>query len=703
MTPSLAIILQWSYGTAAVLYGGYALWLAGDRRRRDMRDWALLAAIGLGAAWALAVLVYATLDASIWLIANGTADILRDGAWFAFLLALMDRSVKDSAEARARDTWLMRIAVAIVLWGLAAQALLAGDSFMFGPPARVAAYDTLASAVFMLILVEQIFRNTAETSRWAIMPLCLGLAGAAAFAVSLYADALLFNQMDLDIWGARGFVHALALPLIVLSISRHGGAATRIAVSRHVMFRSVALIVSGIYLLFMAAAGYYVRYFGGEWGRALQAALLVAGALLLLLIVFSGSTRAKMRVLISKHFFKYRYDYREEWLKFTKALSSRDDQGEMGQQVVRGLANLVESPAGELWLRDAEGKSFIPSARWNMPASPGVEDVGGDLARFLSNSGWVVNLEEYRFSPDRYGGLRLPRWLSDIPNAWLIVPLTTGADLIGYVVLVTARTPIDVNWEVNDLLKTVGRQAASFLGQMQATEALLEARKFDAFNRMSAFVVHDLKNIVTQLSLMVRNAERHRDNPEFQSDMLMTVEHSVERMKQLMMQLREGTTPIDARHRVELDGVIRRIEQTKSGQHPGLEVEIAECLAAQGHEDRLERVIGHLVQNAIDATVNGGRVWIKLGRQDDQALIEIGDTGRGMTPEFVRERLFKPFQTTKPTGMGIGAYESQQYVHELGGHVLVDTTPEAGTRMRLLLPLFKAGSDAKTDPQRDVA
>ena len=180
------------------------------------------------------------------------------------------------------------------------------------------------------------------------------------------------------------------------------------------------------------------------------------------------------------------------------------------------------------------------------------EPADSEFARFLSETGWVVNLEEFRSSPERYRELRLPLWLSELPNAWLIIPLANGSELIGFVILATARTRIDVNWEVNDLLKTAARQAATFLGQMQATEALLEARKFDAFNRMSAFVVHDLKNIVAQLSLMLKNAERHRDNPEFQKDMLMTVEHSVERMKQLMMQLREGTTPVDAPHGVDL-------------------------------------------------------------------------------------------------------------------------------------------------------
>jgi putative PEP-CTERM system histidine kinase len=319
------------------------------------------------------------------------------------------------------------------------------------------------------------------------------------------------------------------------------------------------------------------------------------------------------------------------------------------------------------------------------------------LCRFLLDSGWVINLEEYRSLPRRYDGLELPSWLVEVPNAWLVVPLTTGSELIAFVVLATARTRIDVNWEVNDLLKTAARQAGAFLGQMQASEALLEVRKFDSFNRMSAFVVHDLKNIVAQLSLMLKNAERHRENPEFQKDMLMTVNHSVERMRKLMMQLREGATPLDGPRGIDLADVVRRIQTAKSGQGRDVELNIEERLIARGHEDRIERVVGHLVQNALDATENGGRVWLRLARQGTHALIEVGDTGRGMSPDFVRERLFKPFQTTKPTGMGIGAYESFQYVHELGGKLSVDSAVDIGTQVDLLLPLFDAGSGVASD------
>jgi len=697
MNPNFTTVAAWGYGIAGFGYAAFALYLRFGLRG-GLRGLALLTAVGLTAAWAFLGLAFALAQAPILFALGAVVDVLRVGAWFAFLLLLVERGGSSTAAVApagsSRTTWLLPVAGALVVLGVLAQGAVALRLQVFGDPGRLALFDSLALTVFGLMLVEQLFRNAPEDARWSIKPLCLGLAGGFVFDLYLFADALLFSRVDPDVWSVRGLVHALVLPLIAVSAARNRDWTFAIALSRRVVFHSTALLVSGIYLLFMAGAGYYVRYFGGNWGPALQVALLFAGLLGLGVIAFSGSLRAKLRVIVSKHFFSYRYDYRDEWLRFTQALSARGGPHQLGQDVVKGLADMLESPAGSLWLRDTPGHYFVQAGRWNMPADSAAEPTDSAFARFLSDTGWVVNLEEFRSSPERYRELRLPLWLSELPNAWLIIPLANGGELIGFVILATARTRVDVNWEVNDLLKTAARQAATFLGQMQATEALLEARKFDAFNRMSAFVVHDLKNIVAQLSLMLKNAERHRDNPEFQKDMLMTVEHSVERMKQLMMQLREGTTPVDAAHGVDLAAVVERIRRAKSSQRPIPDVRIEATVIASGHENRLERVIGHLVQNAIDATDKDGRVWIRLAKQDGLALVEVGDTGHGMTPEFVRERLFKPFQTTKETGMGIGAYESMQYVQELGGRVQVDSTLDVGTQVRLLLPCVASPAGA---------
>jgi putative PEP-CTERM system histidine kinase len=481
----------------------------------------------------------------------------------------------------------------------------------------------------------------------------------------------------------------LMVPLLLLASTRRGDWIAKIQVSRKAAFHSLTLLLAGLYLIFVSGVGYYVRYFGGEWGRALQLGLVVFGLLLLIVLAFSGTVRAKLRVFFGKHFFRYRYDYREEWLRFTKTLSGQNSPQETGQQVVRGLADLLESPGGALWMRNRGDPSFSQTARWNLALSEVKEEATSALCQFMASSGWVINLEEYRSFPRRYGQLTLPVWLQKIEQAWLIVPLTVGVEMIGFVVLARARARLDVNWEVNDLLKTASRQAASFLAQMQATEALLEVRKFDAFNRMSAFVVHDLKNIVTQLSLMLKNAQRHSNNPEFQQDMLMTVENSLDRMRQLMLQLREGATPPGTAVGVDLCDIIERISAVASGRGRLLEVDLVDRIGTRGHAERLERIIGHVVQNAFDATGAAGKVWLKLDRQAGQARIEVGDTGLGMTQEFIRDRLFKPFQTTKQAGMGIGAYESFHYVQELGGKIEVDSALNRGTKVTILLPLFE--------------
>lgn len=695
MGSGIAIITAWSYGLAGVVYGAFALYLASGRNGGERRRALFVAALSCEL-WAAAGLAFALSGEALYLAASLLADVLRFGGWYFFLLVLLrvghGDAVADGTVATARWPRMTAAAVALVGLGVAVQLAILLEPALGASLQRLALLDSLAMAVFGLVLVEQLFRTAASDSRWSIKPLCLGLAGAFLYDLYLYSEALLFNQLDLDAFSIRGFVHALVVPLVAVSTIRSRDWKTRLVLSQRAAMQSATLLIVGVYLLFMAAAGYYVRYFGGDWGRAFQLALLFAALLALGVLAVSGSMRAKLRVLIGKHFFSYRYDYREEWLRFTQTLSSQDGFSGMGAHAVRGLADMVESPAGALWLKDPSGRFFAQAASWNLPASTATEAADSALCHFLVDSGWVINLEEYRSLPRRYQGLALPEWLLAIPNAWLVVPLATGSELIGFAVLATARTRLDVNWEVNDLLKTAGRQAGAFLGQMQATEALLEARKFEAFNRMSAFVVHDLKNIIAQLSLMLKNAERHRDNPEFQKDMLETVEHSVERMRQLMMQLREGATPVEGPRGVDLSDVIRRIQSARAAQGREVDVELSERLLAKGHEDRIERVIGHVVQNALDATEVEGRVWVTLARFDDQARVEVGDTGHGMTPEFVRERLFRPFQTTKPAGMGIGAYESFQYVQELGGKVTVDSTVGAGTRVTLWLPLFEAAT-----------
>ena len=688
-------LIAWSYGLVGACYLAFSLRLLQLGYLRQPREPAklwLFAAIALCGLWGGLFWLAATSRQAIYLLGSDLADLARYIAWVFFLLVLLRKQAGDKLPPGM--AWLPRLSVAVIVFCLFSKLPLFYRFELLGDARRLLLYGATAMPVLMLVLVEQLFSNVTEDSRWNVKPICLGLAGLALFDIYMYSQSLLFNRLDEDARNIRGAVHALMLPLLVLASTRRANWLAKIELSRTAAFHSATLLLAGAYMLFVAGVGYYVRYFGGEWGRALQLGVVFSALLMLILLALSGSVRASLRVFLGKHFFRYRYDYREEWLRFTKTLSQQQSPQQMGQQIVRGLADLLESPGGGLWMRNRGESSLSQFACWNLARSEIKEDLQSPLCQFMVNSGWVVNLEEYRSYPRRYGAMKLPQWLQQLEQAWLIVPLFVADEMIAFVVLARSRARMEVNWEVNDLLKTAGRQAASFLAQMQATEALLEARKFDAFNRMSAFVVHDLKNIVTQLSLMVKNAQRHSQNPEFQRDMMLTVENSLDRMRQLMMQLREGATPPGTNVGVDLCEIVHRIAQVAKNRGRQLNIEVLDRVGTRGQEERLERVIGHVVQNAFDVTGQGGTVKVTLSREASQAQIKVSDTGQGMTQEFIRERLFKPFQTTKQAGMGIGAYESFQYVQELGGKIEVTSQIDVGTQVTILLPMFELHTES---------
>jgi putative PEP-CTERM system histidine kinase len=696
---NLLLAAVWSYALAAATFVAFAVRLS-LRWRGGLCASLILSAVVASALWAGAHAALGLWPTALaWGVA-GSLDTVRYALWFAFLLALGTgaRAGRAGAEKLIVPWWL----VAAVALGLLSSFALPDREPMrslFGTRAPMAAYAVnVAFAVVGLVLVERLYRGAAEHARWAVKPLCLGLGAIFGFDLFYYSDAMLFGRHDVNFWIARGIAHALVIPFLAIAAARNPAWTIEMHLSRGAVLRSTALLVSGLLLLAIAAAGYVVRFAGGEFGKALQIEFLFAALLLFALAVLSGSFRSKLKVFVSKHFFSYRYDYREEWLRFTRTLSADGSPQGVQQRSINALADLVESPGGALWLRQGD-QSFRPAARWNMPAVSAVEPADGSLGSFLERTGWVIDLQEYAATPERYPRLSLPDWLGCLPAVWLVVPLPSRTGLVGFVVLLTPRASIKVDWEVLDLLKTAGRQAASYLGQIQMTEALLEARKFDAFNRMSAFVVHDLKNLIAQLSLMLRNAERHKNNPAFQRDMLMTVGNVVERMNKLMLQLRTGAVPVEKPRPVDLESIIRGVCAAKAEQKAPIEMDLVAGISALGHPDQLEHVIGHLVQNALDATSGDGKVAVKLRRDGDAAVIEVIDNGVGMTPEFVRDRLFRPFQTTKAAGMGVGVYESSQYVTGLGGMIQVDSTPEVGTQIRVLLPLGRDGAVASLEPK----
>jgi putative PEP-CTERM system histidine kinase len=691
-----------SYGLAAIAFGALTALLMSSWRGR-VQGALLAASSAFTALWAAAAAFQIFAGRPPYVLVD-VLEVLRDGAWLAFLILLLG-AARRASPAFTRTLRFITAALGVFCLVVIAILLLRQPS-VFEEFSGASYFADILGRVILsvagIVTVEQLYRNVLPQQRWGVKFLCLGAGGLFAYDFYLYSDAMLFKRLDVAIWDARGIINAFAVPLVAVSAARNPDWSLDVTVSRRVLFHSATLFGAGVYLLGMAAAGYYIRFVGGQWGAVFQVTFLFGALILLMIVLFSGTVRARLKVFLSKHFFSYRYDYREEWLRFTHTLSEGEPGVQLRERSIQAIAQLVESPAGALWLRQ-DSEEFQRAAHWNLPDGRGTLSVGSPLAQFLEHRQWVIDLDELEAYPERYDDLTPPELLHAIPRIWLVVPLILHENLLGFVILARSRGQITLNWEVSDLLKTAGRQVASYLAQLEAANALLVARQFDSFNRMSAFVVHDLKNLVSQLSLLLSNAQKHKHNPEFQDDMLQTVGHSVEKMKRLLLQLRSGNPIPEKPMALALVEVLKQAIAGQDGSpiKPKLVADgIAPLVVA--NRERLTRVLGHLVKNAIEATPAQGQVSVRVASMGKFAIIEVADTGRGMTEQFIRDKLFRPFESTKETGMGVGTYECQQYVQELGGRIEVSSIESKGSTFRVYLP--QSSEEAQQSlPERGVA
>lgn len=662
-------------------------------RGRPSSDDLLILAVALTAVWAAAAALAfrrgAPVAALPWVL-----EVVRDAGWLAYLMRLLLRGAPERAR---RWPYLLGAAGALCVTVAVLDVVLTPQA-----PRAAHGYDRdlvfaghLILALAGLGLVENLFRNTPEERRWNIKFVCFGVGGLFAYDFFLYSHALLFRHIDTELLAARGLTTALTVPLLLLSEVRNLAARREFAISRRIAFHSATLIGAGIYLLLMSAAGYYIREFGGSWGGVLQAGFLFGAAIVLLVSLFSGSFRAYLRTFIEKNFFHYRYDYRDEWLRFIRTISTDAPDMTLPTRVVQAVGDIVDSPDGAVWMRGDDGAFRLlagwNAARWHLDEAGTLVPADSALAVFLARTQWILNLDELARRAELYDNLALPAWLAGQERAWIVVPLVRRERLDGFMIFGRPRASRALNWEDYDLLKTVGQQAASYLAEHQAGQALAEARQFEEFNRRFAFVVHDIKNLASQLSLIVTNAARHGHDAEFQQDMLRTVRESVDKMKRLLTQLHGQTAKKpDSPKVVELGPMLRRlVERRRTAAAPVLLELQADGLAVAVEEDRLSAVVDHLVQNAVEAVNGDGRVVVRLVGDGDMAVVEVEDNGCGMDADFVRERLFQPFKTTKGTGYGIGAYESREFARALGGRLEVVSQPGQGTVMRMALPAVR--------------
>ena len=559
----------------------------------------------------------------------------------------------------------------------------------------------LLLAVMGLVLVEQLFRNTRRDYQWNMKFMSLGLVLIFGYEFILYADAVLFSVLNETLRTLRPIAHALAVPFIIIASGRNRHNALNVNLSREFVFRSGVLFATGTYLLLMAAGGYYLRLFGGSWGDVILVLFIIVALAGLAVLAGSSSARNYLRVVIDRNLFEYKYDYRAEWRRITNTLTRPDADLSLGQRVIVSLADVLHVKEGAVWLREDNGL-LLPYAHyhvdWNFHFSPA--DTAA-IAQFFSEREWIVDLDELRRDQDAYVGLPLSERIANDRDIRFIVPLFINDQISGIVLLGQPSIALSLIWEDYDLLKVSARQAASVIAQHRAAQALANSRQFEAFHQMSAFVVHDIKTVVAQLSLLVRNAERHKTNPKFIEDMLATTDNAAKRMQKLLDQLRDPKPQQDA-NVVDVTLAVRRATERLARGRPVPQLQIeAPTVQARAQEEQLISVIGHVIQNAQDATPDDGSIKILVDSDGVWAVISITDTGSGMDEAFVRDRLFSPFDSTKGvTGMGIGVYQSREYLRSQGGDLRVSSMSGQGSSFVLTLPLASVDSGTRSATAR---
>ena len=675
-----------SYGSGAILFLVLTLVLLTGQQGRSRKN-ALKFATVVSTVWLgfTAAAIYYDVSFYAYLV-----EPVRSFSWLLFIGFVMVSSITDTrlADRRFRKAAVFAASYTVLLTTMVLYRMFAGPGVMNYLGFDVLYGGFLLVAIAGLVLVEQIMRNAHVESRRAVKYLCIGLGVIFAYDFYLYSNALLFQGLDISLWEARGFVNGLAVPVLAIAIARDPRLSLDIFVSRRMVFHTTAMLGAGLYLLVMGLGGYYIRSYGGEWGTVVEIIFLFGAGLILMVLFFSGRIRASLRVFINKHFFHYKYDYRDEWLRFIQTLSSGQPDDRLRERAIHSIAEIIDSPGGILWMRQMN--RFVPVASWQMRVSGSdVVDSDHPLVRFMTAREWLIDIDEFERDPELYNNLVIPDWLLKMSRAWLVVPLIVHDHMIGFIVLARSPAQNHFNWEDSDLVKTAGRQVAVHLAQLEASQALVEAKQFETCNRLSSYVMHDLKNLIAQLSLVVSNASKHKHNPRFMEDAITTVDNSVQKMNRLLEHLRSDGMEVQEAESVELCMVLKEVVQMMSNGQP---VPTLDCQAKGirilADKDRFSAIVGHLIRNAQDATPAEGRIIVRLFKRDGKAIIEVQDTGTGMDKAFIRDRLFRPFDSTKgKAGMGIGVYEARDYIHKLGGDIEVISRPGEGSTFRVRLSI----------------
>ncbi|MFO7577453.1 MAG: PEP-CTERM system histidine kinase PrsK [Pelovirga sp.] len=534
--------------------------------------------------------------------------------------------------------------------------------------------------VFGLVQLERTLAGLHELQRWRVKleVLASGLL-MAAFAL-YFSHSLLYRSINVEYLPIRSIAVTAAVVLFCYSrIVRGGGA--RLALSRGIAHRSFVLLLVSGYLILLGLLGGGLRYLNIADAKIFIYVLLLVGSLVLALVFLSERLRRKIKVVLHKNFYRSKYDYREQWEKFARHVADGASLTHIETSILDHFCATLACKGAALYLFDYDQNLYLPCAVFNLPRDWRPFAPEDPLIGALRKKDWILNLHE---DLDEVEGSLIQTMSGG--GIFLIVPLFFDDELAGFVLLGEQINPDEqLSYEDFDMLRMLARQSIATIQGLRLSDQLAVARELAAIGKVSTFVLHDLKNQVSGLAMLLENADDHIDNPEFQQDMIETVRNTVANMKSLIARLKGlKEKPQLAIASVSLKKIIADAAETAGGQ---IVIDDIQDIRIAVDEEEIYKVLLNLLINAREATADQSAVTVSCAVKDGQAEVAVSDAGCGMSEEFIRDKLFKPFVTTKKHGFGIGLYQCNLIVDAHGGRIEVDSRTGEGTCIRISLPL----------------
>lgn len=551
----------------------------------------------------------------------------------------------------------------------------------------------LFGIVLVLMNLEKTLRASTGTMRWRIKFMIIALVVIFSTRVYEMAHCLLYSSVILPLTGVTSAAAIVACVLSAVSLLRSDLERVDLYLSGAFLFRSFTVLILALYLLAVGLLAKLVAHFGSTTSFPLKTLLLFLAFMLLGLVCMSDRLRQGAKRLISRHFRRPQYDHRRVWTTFAEVTAESSDRRQYCQAIVDAISRTFDVLSATLWVLEEKGRLLNVGGSTSL-AGEGSEAAGvtieldGDCVQRLATLSEPVDIDastDAWAKPFREGN---PACFSRGGHR-LCVALTAGERILGALVLGDRVSGLSFSIEELELLHTIGGHVGATLLNMQLSESLLEAKQMEAFQAMSAFFVHDLKNTAATLSLTLQNLPKHFANPSFREDALASIAKGVAGIEDLIRRLTLLREKLDI-HPAPTDLnalVVEIVSELSNAVGSQVTTELAELPTIQADTEQLRKVLTNLVLNADQAANGRGQVDVTTSREAGHAVLSVIDNGNGMSEAFIAGSLFRPFQSTKKGGMGIGLFQSKMIVEAHGGRIEVHSAEGRGATFRVVLPI----------------